>query len=180
MGLSFFAVVLASLRSMGTAITMAGFGAVLARGNGPLKPANVKNFARVSMLITIPCLLFSNILNCTQDWSTKPCTNVAGTIMAAWPMFLSSSCQCCDWLLSWLFDRLYYETTTKLPSSRHYSMCIWKFNWTSHYIIDRHTRSIFSKNTFRKHQPCAFPLCVPSAISNVAMGCWWGHNGRSK
>eukprot|EP00668_Euglena_longa_P003639 GGOE01004259.1.p1 GENE.GGOE01004259.1~~GGOE01004259.1.p1 ORF type:complete len:373 (-),score=100.57 GGOE01004259.1:306-1424(-) len=34
------------------------------------------------------CLLFSSVLNCTQDWSTDPCPSVIDTMQYGWPLLM--------------------------------------------------------------------------------------------
>jgi hypothetical protein len=56
-------VLLACTQSIGTAATMAGSGFYLARA-GLLTPQTAKGLAKISMNLTIPCLLFSTIVDC--------------------------------------------------------------------------------------------------------------------
>ena len=85
MGLSVGAVIIASMRSIGTALTMAACGAYLSR-RGVLTAPVTKALAKVSMQLTMPCLLFTSILNCTQDWSTDPCPDIKQSIKEGWPL----------------------------------------------------------------------------------------------
>eukprot|EP00667_Euglena_gracilis_P012266 EG_transcript_12571 len=82
---SFLDILLASTASTFQAIMLAAFG-FYAKKRGFLKETTP--LAKLSMQITIPCLLFSSVLNCTQDWSTDPCPSVFDTMQYGWPLLL--------------------------------------------------------------------------------------------
>jgi len=86
-GLSQTQVLGIALRSMGTAGAMAGFGAVLTRA-GVLDKERKSFLAKLSAKFTIPCLLFTSILNCSQNYSANKCSNLSGILVGGWPMLL--------------------------------------------------------------------------------------------
>ena len=47
-----------------------------------------KSLAQISVNVTIPCLLFGNIINCNQDYSSAACPNVLDSITSGWPLFV--------------------------------------------------------------------------------------------
>mmetsp|Transcript_34433 Transcript_34433/g.83009 ORF Transcript_34433/g.83009 Transcript_34433/m.83009 type:complete len:663 (-) Transcript_34433:80-2068(-) len=74
---------LASVRSVGTACTLAGVGIYLHQrgfvvGNGK------RTLALISQQVTIPLLFFTKILYCNQDWSAQPCPNVTESLKDVW------------------------------------------------------------------------------------------------
>jgi len=60
---------LASIRSVGTACTLATVGIYL---------------HRISQQVTIPLLFFTKILHCNQDWSDEPCPNITDSLRDVW------------------------------------------------------------------------------------------------
>ena len=87
MSLSPAEVVVASLRSIGTAATLASAGAVLAILQ-LITPATKKDLAKIAMNVTVPCLLFTTILDCPQDFSSEACTDVTSYITSGWPLLI--------------------------------------------------------------------------------------------
>ena len=77
--------VAASLRSVGTAMTLTLAGALIAYVN-MISPLQKKGMAKVAMNITIPALLFTSILDCTQNWSSEPCADIRSYIQSGWPL----------------------------------------------------------------------------------------------
>jgi predicted permease len=78
---------MASLRSVGTACTLAGIGVYLHQqgyvvGNGK------RTLALISQQVTIPLLFFTKILYCNQDWSSDPCPNVTESLKDVWVLLL--------------------------------------------------------------------------------------------
>ena len=83
---------LASIKSVGTACTMASVGIYLHQrgfvvGNGK------RTLALISQQVTIPLLFFTKILYCNQDWSPEPCPNVTDSledvwILLVWPLWV--------------------------------------------------------------------------------------------
>ena len=78
---------ISSLRSIGTAVSMATTGMYLYR-KGILTSEGSKCLAKISQQVTIPALLFSKILFCNQDWSSTKCPNVAATLKSTWILLL--------------------------------------------------------------------------------------------
>jgi len=78
---------IASIRSVGTACTMASVGVYLDRrgfiiGNGK------RTLALISQQVTIPAFLFTKIVYCNQDWSELPCPNIASDLEDVWILLL--------------------------------------------------------------------------------------------
>jgi len=67
------------------AFTLAGFGFLLARTGG-IK--DTSQLAQISMKLTIPCLLFVSVLDCTQNWSNIACPAITDTMRSSWPLLL--------------------------------------------------------------------------------------------
>ena len=83
---------IAALRSVGTAATLASAGFYLHR-RGFVTPEGKKGFARLSEQITIPCLFFSKIVNCPQNFSEDKCPNITDNladvwVLLFWPLFV--------------------------------------------------------------------------------------------
>lgn len=78
---------LSSLQSIGNAISLAAAGSYLAH-LGIVTKENKKMLAEVSKNLTIPCLLFTKMLACNQDWSTEPCPDVFNSVRQAWYLML--------------------------------------------------------------------------------------------
>ena len=74
---------LASLRSVGTAFTLAAVGIYL-NERGFVVGEGKKTLALIAQQVTIPALLFSKIVYCNQDWSTDPCPNVTDSLEEVW------------------------------------------------------------------------------------------------
>ena len=78
---------LASIKSVGTACTLASVGIYLHQrgfvvGNGK------RTLALISQQVTIPLLFFTKILYCNQDWSPEPCPNVTDSLRDVWILLL--------------------------------------------------------------------------------------------
>lgn len=85
----------ASLRSVGTACTLASIGTYLHR-RGFLKPEGKRTLALISQQVTIPLLFFTKIIYCNQDWSTEPCPDVTQSLrdvsmLLWWPLYVVGS-----------------------------------------------------------------------------------------
>lgn len=85
--LSSVEVIEVALESIGTVLVMASAGAFLAYTKAVSGEA-MKPLARISATLTIPCLLFSNVLVCSQNQSTKPCISIAEELQTIWPALL--------------------------------------------------------------------------------------------
>ena len=46
------------------------------------------SWCRAQAKFTIPCLLFTSILDCEQDFSNEACTNIVDYLKIGWPMLL--------------------------------------------------------------------------------------------
>lgn len=73
----------ASLRSIGTAITMAMTGYYLHRTDC-IGAEGKRTLAVLSQQVTFPLFLFSKILYCNQDWSDQPCPDVTKSLADVW------------------------------------------------------------------------------------------------
>jgi Membrane transport protein len=73
----------ASLRSIGTAVTMALSGYYLHR-SGSIGVEGKRTLAVLSQQITFPLFLFSKIIYCNQDWSDEPCPDVTKSLADVW------------------------------------------------------------------------------------------------
>ena len=86
-GLDQLELIVVVLRSIATAASMAGMGGILAL-LGLLDRDRRKGLAAISAKFTIPCLLFTSILNCTQNFSIGGCTNIIDYLHLGWPLLL--------------------------------------------------------------------------------------------
>lgn len=77
----------ASLRSVGTAVTLASVGVYLHQ-RGFVSTKGKRTLAIISQQVTFPLFLFTKIIYCNQDWSSKPCPNVSSTLHDAWMLLL--------------------------------------------------------------------------------------------
>jgi len=68
-------------------MTLAAGGALL-RYNGVMTPQVSKGLSKLSMQLTIPCLLFTTAVDCKQNWSHEPCPSLWLSLQEGWPMFL--------------------------------------------------------------------------------------------
>mmetsp|Transcript_34270 Transcript_34270/g.39410 ORF Transcript_34270/g.39410 Transcript_34270/m.39410 type:complete len:622 (-) Transcript_34270:269-2134(-) len=85
----------ASVKSVGTACTLAGVGIYLHQrgfvvGNGK------RTLALISQQVTIPLLFFTKILYCDQNWSAEKCPNVTDSlrdvwILLVWPVWVCTA-----------------------------------------------------------------------------------------
>ncbi|GKZ00168.1 hypothetical protein MPSEU_000970000 [Mayamaea pseudoterrestris] len=74
---------LASVRSVGTAVTLALVGVYMHRrklveGNGK------RTLALLSQQVTFPLFLFTKIVYCNQDWSSEACPNITSSLHTVW------------------------------------------------------------------------------------------------
>lgn len=80
---SIFTTFIASLRSIGTAITMALTGYYLHRTDC-IGTEGKRTLAVLSQQVTFPLFLFTKIIYCNQDWSDKPCPDVTKSLADVW------------------------------------------------------------------------------------------------
>jgi predicted permease len=78
---------MASLRSVGTAVTLASVGVYLHR-RGFVVGDGKRVLAVISQQVTFPLFLFTKIIYCNQDWSDDPCPDVAKTLHEVWMLLL--------------------------------------------------------------------------------------------
>lgn len=74
---------IASLRSVGTAVTLAGVGLYL-HHIGAIGPEGKRTLALLSQQVTFPLFLFTKTIYCNQDWSEKPCPDVTRSLADVW------------------------------------------------------------------------------------------------
>ena len=73
----------ASVRSVGTAVTLAAVGFYLHR-QGSVGGDGKRTLALISQQVTVPLFLFTRILYCNQDWSEAPCPDVTRSLGDVW------------------------------------------------------------------------------------------------
>jgi hypothetical protein len=78
---------MSSLRSVGTALSMASVGYYL-NHTSSIGSEGKRAFAVLSQQITIPLFLFSKILYCKQDGSDDPCPDVTQSLADVWMLLL--------------------------------------------------------------------------------------------
>jgi predicted permease len=78
---------LASIRSVGTACTLAAVGIYLHR-RGFIIGDGKRTLALISQQVTIPLLFFTKIIYCNQDWSTDPCPDITESLQDVWVLLL--------------------------------------------------------------------------------------------
>eukprot|EP00977_Amphora_coffeiformis_P021839 scaffold10016_cov170-Amphora_coffeaeformis.AAC.4 len=78
---------LASVKSVGTACTMAMVGVYLHQ-RGFIDSAGKRALALISQQVTFPLFLFTKIIHCNQDWSPEPCPDVTATLQHGWMLLL--------------------------------------------------------------------------------------------
>ena len=77
----------ASVRSVGTAVTMAAVG-LYAHHRGFVDTAGKRTLAVISQQITFPLFLFTKIIYCNQNWSDEPCPDVMRSLGDVWMLVL--------------------------------------------------------------------------------------------
>ena len=77
----------ASMKSIGTAVTMAGVGFYLHYRNFVTKEGK-RTLALMSQQVTFPLYFFTKICFCNQDWSDRPCPDVTKTLHDTWMLLL--------------------------------------------------------------------------------------------
>lgn len=81
--LNLYATFSASIRSVGTAVAMAGVGVYLHQRNF-VSSEGKRTLARISQQVTFPLFLFTKICYCNQDWSSEPCPDVTSSLKDVW------------------------------------------------------------------------------------------------
>jgi len=89
---SIYTTFLASIRSVGTAVTLASVGVYLHR-RGFVVGDGKRTLALISQQVTFPLFLFTKIVHCNQNWSDDPCPDVAKSLndvwmLLFWPLFV--------------------------------------------------------------------------------------------
>jgi len=78
---------LASVRSVGTAVTMASVG-LYAHNRGFVDNSGKRTLAVISQQITFPLFLFTKIIYCNQNWSDEPCPDVTRSLQDVWMLMI--------------------------------------------------------------------------------------------
>jgi predicted permease len=73
----------ASIRSVGTAVTLAAVGVYLHRRDFVVGSGK-RTLALISQQVTFPLFLFTKILYCNQDWSEVACPDVTKSLNSVW------------------------------------------------------------------------------------------------
>jgi len=106
MSISIMDTFLASLRSVGTACTLAGAGMYLHRRNFIVGDGK-RTLALISQQLTIPAYLFSNIIYCDQNWSHDACPNIMDNVSDVWVLTIWPIYVClCGLLVGWVVNML--------------------------------------------------------------------------
>lgn len=63
-------------------------GGVMLNRKGIMTPQVSKGLSKISMSLTIPCLLFTTAIDCTQNHSQNQCPRLSSLMRNGWPMFL--------------------------------------------------------------------------------------------
>eukprot|EP00048_Salpingoeca_helianthica_P011681 m.168591 g.168591 ORF g.168591 m.168591 type:complete len:346 (-) comp15261_c18_seq1:25-1062(-) len=85
--LDFGSAVVVSLQAIGTFLTMLVAGFFL-RKTGRFSDELSKGLATVGLYVAIPCLLFTSMVYCEQDYSDNACPELSDAIRNGWPLFL--------------------------------------------------------------------------------------------
>lgn len=86
---------LASLASVGNVATLTSVGIYLHQKD-IISPATKSGLARISSQVTIPLLLFTNVINCNQDWSDEDCPDMRSSLADAWVLIFYPL-----WVVGW-------------------------------------------------------------------------------
>jgi predicted permease len=86
---------MASIRSVGTACTLAAIGVYLHR-RGFIVGEGKRTLALIAQQVTIPLFLFTKLVYCNQDWSDDPCPSIMeslheGWFLLFWPAYVVGS-----------------------------------------------------------------------------------------
>jgi predicted permease len=101
-----FATFTASLRSVGTACTLAAVGMYL-HHRGFIVGEGKRTLALISQQVTIPLLLFTKIVYCNQDWSSDPCPSVTDSLEDVWMILFCPLYVCgCGLLVGWAVAKI--------------------------------------------------------------------------
>ena len=81
------ATLVASVRSVGTAVTMSAIG-FYSHHRGFVGSDGKRALAVLSQQITFPLFLFTKIIYCNQNWSDEPCPDVTRSLRDVWMLSL--------------------------------------------------------------------------------------------
>jgi predicted permease len=102
---SVYATLVASVRSVGTAVTLASVGVYLHRRRF-IQGEGKRTLALISQQVTFPLFLFTKIIYCNQDWSDNPCPDIAKSLddvwlLLFWPIYTVGTGFLVGWLVCW-------------------------------------------------------------------------------
>jgi hypothetical protein len=80
-------ILMASMKSIGTAGTMAGVGIYFHR-RGMITNHGKRTLALISQQVTFPLYLFTKLLYCSQNGSQRPCPDITMYIHDVWILFI--------------------------------------------------------------------------------------------
>ena len=84
---SFYATFEASIRSVGTAVTLAGVGIYLHRMN-VISVEEKRTLAKISKQVIFPLFLFTKSIYCNQNWSDQPCPDITKILKDVWMLLV--------------------------------------------------------------------------------------------
>lgn len=106
----------ASLRSVGTACTLAGVGMYLHRC-GYIVGEGKRTLALISQQVTIPLLLFTKIVYCNQDWSSDPCPSITDSLEDVWMILFWPIYVCgCGLIVGWAVAKVCHTPPNQVRS----------------------------------------------------------------
>lgn len=93
--ISIYSIFEASIRSLGTAVTLASVGFYLHR-RGFVSTEGKRTLALISQQVTFPLFLCTKIIYCNQDWSSHSCPDITSSLrdvwmLLVWPVFVVGS-----------------------------------------------------------------------------------------
>jgi len=117
---SIYSTALASVRSVGTAVTMAAVGVYLHQ-RGFVDTESKRTLAIISQQVTFPLFLFTKIIFCNQDWSDNPCPDVTKSLadvwmLLFWPIVVVSVGLLIGWVVAVLTDTPKHQVRSVLAA----------------------------------------------------------------
>lgn len=117
---SIFGTFSASIRSVGTAVTLAAVGVYLHRQKYVVGEGK-RTLALISQQVTFPLFLFTKIIYCNQDWSDDPCPDVTKSlgdvwILLFWPIYVVGTGIAVGALVAWIANTPKSQVRTVLAA----------------------------------------------------------------
>ena len=156
---------LASIRSVGTACTLAGVGTYMHQ-RGLISVQGKRMLALISQQVTFPLFLFTKIIYCNQDWSRKQCPNMTESLSQAWillfwPLFVVSMGVAVGQLVSHVCQTPFHQ--------RKSVMAAVAFGNSTGLPITLLT--VVHTNFYRTSD--ALFVCLLDSLPRSSMGLWW-------